>query len=255
MDLYGIRIMIDKKVSIITPMYNVDKYLSSCIFSVLNQKYKNWELILVDDCSNDNTVYLAEFFVKLDSRIQLVRNNVNSGVAFSRNKAIETSSGDYIAFLDSDDIWLSNKLSSQISVLDNTSFNISHASYFRFNSNGIIKEKKAKKIINLNDMLKENKIGNLTGVYNVNKLGKKYFDNIGHEDYLFWLKLMEENDSIGVLQPIAKYRVLDKSLSSNKIKAVTWHSKIIKMYVKNPVKYWYFMSCYIFNALFSRIFS
>ena len=94
-----------KKVSIITPLFNAERYVSETIKSVLNQSYQNWEMIIVDDCSSDQSVSIVEKFLVNDKRIRILKNDINLGPGGSRNKAINAASGDIIAFLDSDDIW------------------------------------------------------------------------------------------------------------------------------------------------------
>uniref|UniRef100_UPI001918BCDA glycosyltransferase family 2 protein n=1 Tax=Exiguobacterium chiriqhucha TaxID=1385984 RepID=UPI001918BCDA len=104
-------------VSIIMPAYNCVEHIDETIKSVKNQTYKNWELIVVDDCSTDNTVELLEDLAKNDSRITLTKSSENSGAAAARNKGIEIAQGEFIAFLDSDDIWFANKLDLQITAM------------------------------------------------------------------------------------------------------------------------------------------
>lgn len=98
------------KVSVITPAYNCEKFLKSTIQSVLNQTYQNWEMIIVDDGSTDNTYSLALEYAKQDERIKVLKNKENSGIGFTRNVAIENANGRYLAFLDADDLWSKEKL-------------------------------------------------------------------------------------------------------------------------------------------------
>lgn len=104
-------------VSIITPVYNAQDYLEETILSVLNQTYYNWELLLIDDCSIDNSYKIIEKYLKKDRRIKYLKNDKNSGPAITRNKGIEEAKGEYIAFLDSDDLWYENKLEKQINFM------------------------------------------------------------------------------------------------------------------------------------------
>ena len=101
-------------VSVITPMHNSGRYILDTIESVKNQTYKNWEMIIIDDCSTDNSVELVKKYIQSDERIKLIRLEENVGVAKARNKGIENSKGRYLAFLDSDDLWLPDKLNKQI---------------------------------------------------------------------------------------------------------------------------------------------
>ena len=102
------------KVSVITPMYNCEKFISETIESVLNQTYTNWEMIIIDDCSTDKSKQIVKQYIERDKRIRLIALNENSGAAVARNKGIEVSSGRFIAFLDGDDLWEPNKLEKQI---------------------------------------------------------------------------------------------------------------------------------------------
>ena len=97
------------KVSVITPMYNCEKFISETIESVLNQTYTNWEMIIIDDCSTDKSKQIVKQYIERDKRIRLIALNENSGAAVARNKGIEVSSGRFIAFLDGDDLWEPNK--------------------------------------------------------------------------------------------------------------------------------------------------
>ena len=97
-------------VSVIMPAYNAEKYIEEAVSSVLSQTYKNWELLILDDCSSDCTAEIAEYFASLDTRIRLLRNPQNMGVAKTRNRGFDIAKGEWIALLDSDDVWHSDKL-------------------------------------------------------------------------------------------------------------------------------------------------
>ncbi|MGB4386964.1 MAG: glycosyltransferase family 2 protein, partial [Caldicoprobacterales bacterium] len=122
-------------VSIITPAYNCEKYIGETIESVLKQSYENWELIIVDDCSTDNTKSVVEEYIKRDKRIKYYSLDVNSGAAVARTKAMELASGEYIAFLDSDDLWMPNKLEKQISFMKANNYNFTCTSYEQVDEN------------------------------------------------------------------------------------------------------------------------
>ena len=113
---------IEKLVSIITPNYNCEKYISQTIESVLAQTYANWEMIIVDDCSTDNSYQIALEYAKKDKRIHVYKNEINSGAAKSRNVAIQMAQGDYVAFLDSDDLWAPEKLEKQLNFMKNNNY-------------------------------------------------------------------------------------------------------------------------------------
>ena len=151
--------LINNLVSIITPAYNAEKYIKDTIESVIAQTYVNWELIIVDDASKDNTVNIIKIYQKKDRRIKLIPLNENQGVANARNIAIQNAKGIYIAFLDADDIWEKDKLKKQIQILKNTNADITYTAYKMIDETGkTIKRRSVKKEILLNDLLKENSI-------------------------------------------------------------------------------------------------
>ena len=108
-----------EKVSVIVPVYNSEKYLAECISSVIEQTYKNWELLLIDDCSTDKSLDIIKSYADKDMRIRLITNETNSGPAFSRNRGIENATGDLICFLDSDDYYLPDFLTGMVSAYKN----------------------------------------------------------------------------------------------------------------------------------------
>lgn len=219
---------VDGLVSIIMPAYNAERYISSAIDSVLSQSYNKFELIIVDDCSIDKTRSIIKTY-ECHQNIKSVYLSHNVGVAEARNIAISHSSGQYLSFLDSDDIWLPEKLSEQILLLKKVGGFCSHASYIRFSDlGGFNNTVKAKAKVCFSDMLKGNEIGNLTGLYDVNQLGIFKQKKVGHEDYLMWLSIVNKAVSFGVEKPLAMYRVRSGSISSNKIKAIKWQYNIIR---------------------------
>ena len=123
-------------ISIITPNYNDECYLVQTIESVLAQTYTNWEMLIVDDCSSDNSYDIALEYAKKDSRIRVYRMDQNSGAAICRNKAIELSQGDYLAFLDSDDLWLPEKLEKQLQFMIENNCDFSFTEYEHINEDG-----------------------------------------------------------------------------------------------------------------------
>jgi len=239
-------------VSIITPSYNSAPYIKETIESVLQQTHSNWEMIIVDDCSTDKSRDIIAEYSKQDSRIKLLKNKINLGVAKSRNCAIKEAEGDYIALLDSDDIWLSNKLEKQLELMQKENVLMSFSAYNTINEDGEeigffpINEK-----VTYSDMLKTSSIGTLTTIYNAKKLGKLYFDEIGHEDYLYKLNILKQIDyAQGIKEPLAKYRIVQSSLSSNKIKAALWQWKIYRDIEKIPLfKSIYYFINYTYNGL------
>jgi glycosyltransferase involved in cell wall biosynthesis len=244
-----------KLVSVITPSYKSEKFIRETINSVLNQTYKNWELVIVDDHSPDNTNEIIENYIKNDKRIKLIKLESNSGVTEARNIAIKEANGKYIAFLDSDDIWLPQKLEKQIDYMNNNNLAITYSAYATMDQNGkYINDRSVKSEITYFDMLKSNHIGNLTGIYDCEKLGKIYLDNVNHEDYVLWLKIMKKVGSTkGIVEPLAKYRVLNNSLSSNKLKALKWQWNIYRNILELDIfRSLYYFGWYVHYALQKR---
>lgn len=212
-------------VSIIMPNYNCEKYLSETIKSVVNQTYNNWELIIVDDCSTDRSVTIIQQFMVQDSRIKLIINERNIGAALSRNKAIEVARGEYIAFLDSDDLWLENKLEKQINFMKNYNIDFSYSYYY---VNHVNRQEmhivKAPKYLDYRKLLKYNYIGCLTVVYKVKSVGKvQIIDLKKRNDYALWLKILKKTDGYLLPEPLAIYNKRDSSLSSNKFNLIKFH--------------------------------
>lgn len=214
--------MEENKVSIIIPVYNAEKFIGKTIESVLNQTYKNWEILIFNDKSKDNSLKIIKKYSEKNKRIKFVDSKENVGVVAARNKLIEIATGEFIAFLDADDYWKQNKLEKQIKFMLKNNALISCTEYTRVTEdekeiNDII----IKEIITYEDMLKNNYLGCLTVIYNANKLGKRYFkEREKNEDYVLWLEIVKETKIIfGLKENLAFYRVLNNSRSSNKIKA------------------------------------
>ena len=245
--------MEENKVSIIIPVYNAEKFIGKTIESVLNQTYKNWEMLIFNDKSKDNSLKIIKKYSEKDERIKVVDSKENVGVVTARNKLIEIATGEFIAFLDADDYWKQNKLEKQIKFMRKNNALISCTEYTRVTEdekeiNDII----IKEIITYEDMLKNNYLGCLTVVYNANKLGKRYFkERKKNEDYVLWLEIVKETKIIfGLKENLAFYRVLNNSRSSNKIKVAKdrWevYRKIERLSLLKSI--YYFLQ-YVIRAL------
>ncbi|MGU8573755.1 glycosyltransferase family 2 protein [Clostridium perfringens] len=207
-------------VSIITPMYNSQKYIEEMLKSVINQSYSNWELIIVDDCSIDDSCKIVEKYSKFDKRIKLIKQKKNKGPAESRNIAIKISKGRYIAFLDSDDLWHKKKLEVQINYMLDKSIALTCTSYEMVSedfskSYGIFRVKNK---IKYSDMLKKNYFSCDTVVVDKYKVNNIFMENFEkHEDYVTWLKYLKETEfAYGIDKVLAYYRISNNSRSSNK---------------------------------------
>jgi glycosyltransferase involved in cell wall biosynthesis len=207
-------------VSIITPTYNSEKFISETIQSVLNQTYQNWEMIIVDDCSTDNTKVLTEEWSKKDTRIKSIALTTNSGPAKARNAGIELATGDYMTFLDADDIWFPDFIENSIKTINQTGIHFVFSSYKRSNENlefvysdFIVPQK-----VTYTDILKSNSISCLTAFVDIKKLGKKKMPEIfKRQDMGLWLQYLKEIPyAYGIQEPKAIYRIRENSLSRNK---------------------------------------
>ncbi|MGL6167695.1 MAG: glycosyltransferase family 2 protein [Fusobacteriaceae bacterium] len=231
-------------VSIITPLYNGEKFVKETIKSVINQNYKNWEMIITDDNSTDKGTEIVEKYSSLDSRIKLIKLKENGGAAVSRNISIKEAKGKYIAFLDSDDIWLPKKLEKQIKFMEENGYDFTFTKYQQMSEEGKLLERyiEVPKEINYRKALLFNPVGCLTAIYNQEKLGKIFMPLIRKgQDYGLWLKILKQTSGYGFNENLAHYRLRKESLSANKIKNLKWHwilcREIEKMNVLSAIFY------------------
>lgn len=228
------------KVSVIMPNFNGEKFLRESIDSVLSQSYQNLELLFVDDCSTDGSLDAVKSFS--DDRIRIFSTEVNGGAAKSRNLAIENATGKWIAFLDSDDIWLSEKLEKQLSFMTEKGAGFSFTQYDVVDENG---EKKATFTpkaweYSFDDILKHNYIGCLTAIYDAEKLGKVYMPENAEkrEDVACWFNILKTGTNAYCLGEIlAKYKLHANSVSANKFKMIKYQWRLYRKFLKfNPFK-------------------
>ncbi len=219
-------------VSIITPTFNSENFISNTIDSVLNQTYKNWEMIIVDDHSTDKTRQVVERYIKQDSRIKYCYLDVNFGAAMARTKAMDMAKGDYIAFLDSDDLWVENKLECQLSFMKKNNYNFTCTSYEKIDEEGKTLERmfRAKEKTDYNGVLLSCPIGNSSVIYNVRELGKFVVPNIRkRNDDALWLQILKKEKYIyGMPDVLMKYRIRKSSISSNKISLIKYHWRLYR---------------------------
>lgn len=221
----------DDLVSIITPAYNAEKYIKQAIESVISQTYKNWELIIVNDFSNDNTRLIIEQYSKKDERIKLINQEANKGIAITRNTALKYARGRYVAFLDSDDLWKEDKLLKQIKFMNNNNSYFTFTKYELINETGekLNKTFKIPQTLEYKNLLNLNSIGCLTVVIDRKKIKKIHFPLVNHEDYATWLNILKEGfNAHGIDEVLACYRKGDTSISSNKLKTLGWTWKIYR---------------------------
>ena len=212
-------------VSIIMPLYNGEKFIKITLESVLKQTYKNWELLITNDGSKDNSPKIAEKYAEKDERIKLF-NQINKGSAAARNNSLREAKGKYIVFLDSDDIWENNFLEEQIKFLKEKNASLVFSSYRRINEEGkkilepfIVPEK-----ISYKDLLKTCSLTCLTSIYNREKTGIIYFNEelkSLRDDYVMWLTMLKKIDfAYGNKKVLASYRIFSNSTTGKKFKVL-----------------------------------
>jgi len=212
------------------PAYNAAAYLTAAVESVINQSWPQWELLLVDDASTDDTLAIARGLARRDSRVRVLQQSRNGGVAAARNRALAEAAGSHIAFLDSDDLWLPEKLESQLRFMESTGCPLCYSAYRRMDEQGRdLGTVRPPPVVNYETMLRSNFIGNLTGIYDAEVLGKQWFSDFRHEDYIAWLELIKRaGEARGLQEPLAYYRVYTGSASSNKFRAIAWQWRIYR---------------------------
>lgn len=213
--------MVDGLVSIIMPSWNTAKFIAESIQCVINQTYQNWELLIVDDCSTDNTDEVVAPFLE-DKRIKYLHNEKNSGAALTRNKAMREAQGEWIAFLDSDDLWTPDKLEKQVSFMKENGYVLSYTEYEK-----IDEEDKPLNIyvtgpyvVNKRKMYNYDYIGQLTMMYSAKHFGLIQIKDIKkNNDYAIRLKLYKKAGTEAHLlkENLAKYRIRKKSISHDKL--------------------------------------
>jgi putative teichuronic acid biosynthesis glycosyltransferase tuaG len=218
-------------ISIIMPNYNGERFIKDSIDTILNQTYKNWELLIVDDCSKDKSIEIIKKSYN-DKRIKLIKLYENKGSAYARNKALRQAQGRYIAFLDSDDLWLNNFLEEQMKFLKANKASLVYCSYYMIDENNkeilnpyIVKDK-----VSYKDILKFLPIGMLTSLYDTKQIGKYYFEeSLGsiRDDYVYWLKILKNID-FGYANPeiLARYRIHKNGITKKKYKMILPQFKV-----------------------------
>lgn len=229
--------LIKPLVSIITPTYNCEHFISETIISVVNQTYKSWEMLIVDDCSTDNTFKLIADWAERDSRIKIFQLDKNSGSGPARNLAIQKANGEIIAFLDGDDIWHQDKLNKHVRFMIDNDASFSHTSYGYMSSNGTVSSKElivSDRAISYKDLLKRTEISCLTAMYNSKKIGKYYMPSIRRkQDYALWLSILKDgHKALPCNEVLAWYRQNPNSATSKKYKLIIKHYIFLRNHEK-----------------------
>jgi teichuronic acid biosynthesis glycosyltransferase TuaG len=252
----GYRDMDDREplVSVITPAYNCGRFIQQTIDSVRAQSFANWEMIIVDDASRDDTCDIVERNCALDRRIRLIRSEQNGGVADARNRALSAARGRFFAFLDSDDLWLPSKLEEQIRFMWENGVAFSYTQYRHISEDG----KRCGSLIVPPDRfdhalyLKNTGIGCLTVILERQAIGDLSFVTYPpHEDHILWSNILKRGIPAHALQrDLARYRIVNKSASRKKIKAAYSIWRIYRDIEKLP--FFYSALCffhYAWNAM------
>lgn len=218
-------------VSIIMPSYNTGKFIAESIRSVQAQTYGNWELLIVDDCSKDNTDEVVKPFLD-DSRIIYIKNDKNSGAAVSRNRALREAKGRWIAFLDSDDLWIAEKLEKQIAFMQENNYHFSYANYCEIDENSApmgVQVTGPKKITKVG-MYAYCWPGCLTVMYDASVVGLVQIADIKkNNDYAMWLKVCHKADCYLLNEELGAYRKRSGSISRHSYTTlIKWHYRLFR---------------------------
>lgn len=251
--------MINPLISIIVPCYNSEKYIAETIESVISQSYNNWEMLITDDCSTDNSVKIITDYMKKDDRIKLFSTKSNTGhPSEPRNISLKNARGDYFALLDSDDIWFPKKLEDQLSLVRKTGASIitSYVQVIDDDSNITKKIIRTRDKSDYTDMLKNNELTAATVFFSKDVSKVLHFPERQQEDYIAWLNVLKHGFRIlNTRQIHAYYRISMNSRSSNKLKMLIEKWKILR-YNENinlPLSSWY-MIIYIYKAVRKKYF-
>jgi len=250
-----------EKISIITPVYNCEKLIEKTIECVLNQTYKNWEWLLVDDCSPDDSAIIIKKYAKNDNRIKYFKLSENSGAAVARNKALAESTGRFVAYLDADDLWKNDKLEKQVKFMLENQYSFTCTDYEKITETGNSLNKiiKIPKKVDYNLFLRNTIIQTVGVMVDTKLTGKELLKmpNIRRrQDAATWCQLLKNgHDCYECPENLSYYRVVTNSLSSNKFKAIKmnwyWYRKIEKL---SLWKACYCFIGYAFNGVRKRIY-
>lgn len=235
-------------VSIITPSFNSEKFISETIKSVQNQTHQNWEMIIVDDCSTDNTIKILEDISKIENRLKIISLTKNSGPAIARNKGIEMASGKFMTFLDADDIWFPGFIENSIETIKQQKIHFVFSSYKRSDEylNFIYSDFIVPQKVTYHDILKTNSISCLTAFIDIGVLGKKTMPEVyKRQDMGLWLKYLKEIPfAYGIQEVQAIYRIRKNSLSRKKSKLLKYQWQFYRNVEKLSVFQSFYYMCH-----------
>lgn len=233
-------------VSIITPVFNAAQYIEETANSIIAQSYSNWEWLVVDDCSTDDSYKILKDIASKDKRIKLMKNDTNSRAFATRNKGLENVSGKFVAFLDADDLWPADKLELQINFMISNNYFVTYTGFKRFRN--IVNEEDAKIVkvpseATYSKIISNNYIATSTVIINVNEVGPLRMKDVYYDDFVLWLELLGKIPfAYGINETLMYYRLSPNSLSRNKIKSA------IKVYgiFRNSLHLSWFNSRFLF---------
>lgn len=231
-------------VSIITPSYNSAQFIGETIEAIISQSYKNWELLITDDCSTDDSRAIIEHYAHSDSRIKLFTLPQNSGAGVARNNSIKEAKGRFIAFCDSDDRWYPSKLERQLQFMVEKNCAFSYTSYMTCEEGGDISGiVVCRNRESFSSMKRDDKIGCLTIMYDVEKLGKVYMPELRkRQDWALKLKILSKcKCAYGIKEPLAIYRLRNNSLSKKKRALIKYN-----IAVYHEILHWNVFKSYLF---------
>ena len=214
-------------VSIIMPTYNCGRFITETIESIQAQTYENWEIEIVDDCSKDDTKEIVDALIAKDPRIHYHCLETNSGAAVARTEAMKLARGEYMAFCDSDDLWMPDKLERQLAFMNENGYAFSCTAYEQIDE----QSKSLDRVIHTvtktdyNRLLLDCPVGNSSVMYNVGMMGKFEVPNIRkRNDDALWLTMLKKEKYIwGMPDVLMRYRIRKNSISSNKLSVVKYH--------------------------------
>lgn len=239
------------EVSIITPCYNAEKYLEETIQSVLHQTFQDWEWIITDDGSKDNSIQIIEKYN--DPRIILIKAEKNGGAGYARNLSLERATGRFITFLDADDVWDTNFLEEMVSFMKRENAELAYSNYARCDENLVpkIADFKADKVVNFNNLLKTCRLSLLSSMYDSRRVGKEFFpEGNKREDHTMWLNLLKKiPEGKPLPKTMAKYRMLPNSVSRKKSDIIKDQYLVYKDFMKfSTLKSMYYTAHWAFNG-------
>lgn len=240
-------------ISIIMAAYNAEKTIEQAIDSVLDQTYSHFELLVIDDCSKDGTVKVVKSIAAKDSRVRLLSNESNSGVSYTRKQGLKEATGEWIAILDSDDIWTAEKLEKQIELQRKTNADLlfTGSAFMDTNGHAIDWYLKAPAEITYAQLLKQNILSNSSALVRKALYVKYYAEGDGmHEDFAIWLNILKEGrKAYGVDEPLLVYRIAKSSKSGNKVKAAIMNWNTYRYVGLNVVETVYYELWYIVKSI------